>query len=139
MQIETGSLIPAAKLGAKAMCIAVVFCLSLLKSAEGVSLQSSCLVTVSGGGVQGADLGASCAFLGIPYAASTAGTNRWKAPQPAAPWASVLNATVPPTQCPLTNQAGALTGNEDCLKLNIWVGHALPRVPAPVIVWIHTG
>jgi para-nitrobenzyl esterase len=32
-----------------------------------------------------------------------------------------------------------LTGNEDCLKLNVWVRDPLPTVPAPVIVWLHTG
>jgi carboxylesterase 2 len=32
-------------------------------------------------------------WKGIPYAASTAGNNRWRAPQPAAAWSSTLDAS----------------------------------------------
>jgi para-nitrobenzyl esterase len=92
--------------------------------------------------VQGVDLGASCAFLGIPFAASPAGANRWKPPQPAAPWTpAILNATTPPINCPSVQlPAGTLVGAEDCLRLNIWVSDPTPAgAPAPVIVWLHTG
>jgi para-nitrobenzyl esterase len=82
------------------------------------------------GDVQGLDVGASCAFLGIPYASSTAGNNRWKPPQPVPPWASVLSATTPPATC---------TASEDCLKLNVWVRNTPTTGAAPVIVWLHTG
>ena len=34
---------------------------------------------------------------------------------------------------------GALSGDEDCLKLDIWVSDPPPPAPAPVIVWLHTG
>jgi para-nitrobenzyl esterase len=100
-----------------------------------------CLVDSPHGPVQGLDFGASCAFLGIPYAASTAGNNRWKPPEPAAPWGpAVLNATTPPPGCPSINQAtGALIGSEDCLRLNIWSGQPQNGELAPVIVWLHTG
>jgi hypothetical protein len=39
---------------------------------------TSCLVSTSNGAVQGVDRGASCAFLGVPYGASTAGARRWR-------------------------------------------------------------
>ena len=111
-----------------------------------VSAQGSCLVTVDDGQVQGRNLGVACAFLGIPYAASTAGNNRWRPPQPAVPWTSVLDATgtTPgtPVGCPSVSFFGStpsLSGDEDCLTLNVWVPNPLPTEPAPVIVWLHTG
>jgi para-nitrobenzyl esterase len=106
------------------------------------SLQTSCAVVLRDGGVQGADLGSSCAFLGVPYAATTAGGNRWRPPQPVSPWSpNVLAVTAPPFGCPSIG-AGAVPsfgGNEDCLKLNIWAPDPAPAAPAPVIVWLHTG
>ncbi|KAB8067029.1 hypothetical protein BDV29DRAFT_163907 [Aspergillus leporis] len=33
-------------------------------------------------------------WKGIPFAASTAGQNRWKAPQPASPWNGTLDANI---------------------------------------------
>jgi para-nitrobenzyl esterase len=32
-----------------------------------------------------------------------------------------------------------LTGNENCLMLNLWVSDPLPAEPVPVLVWLHTG
>jgi para-nitrobenzyl esterase len=110
---------------------------------EELALQSSCFVALPAGDVLGGDMGASCAFLGIPYAASTAGTNRWRPPQPAESWSpSVLDATTPPTNCPSIAFFGptpSLSGDENCLMLNIWVSNPPPAKPAPVMVWLHTG
>jgi len=113
-----------------------------MSSSPDVSPQAlSCLVTTTNGDVQGSDLGASCAFLGIPFAAPPIGDLRWKPPQPAAPWApATLNATGGPA-CSNVNPPGSTTtgGSEDCLKLNIWTPDPAPASPAPVLVWIHTG
>jgi len=111
-----------------------------ISAVEAKAQGSSCYVHTVNGDVQGSDLGGSCAFLGIPFAASTADSNRWKPPQPAAPWA-LINATKPPAPCPQVSPAGGLVPGttEDCLKLNIWVSDPLPNSPAPVIVWLHTG
>jgi para-nitrobenzyl esterase len=105
------------------------------------SAQAACFVIISDGPVQGTSLGAACSFLGIPYAGSTANENRWRPPQLAAPWTSVLNA-VTPANCPTISFFGptpSIGGDEDCLKLNIWTRNPLPASPAPVIVWLHTG
>lgn len=108
--------------------------------AAGTMAQSTpCLVTTVGGDVQGVNNGASCAFLGVPFAAPPVAERRWKPPLAAPPWAPVvLNATTPPPSCPTIN-TGAPSGSEDCLKLNIWVRNPMPAQPAPVIVWLHTG
>jgi para-nitrobenzyl esterase len=104
--------------------------------------QSPCFVSLADGDVQGSNLGAACAFLGIPYGASTGGSNRWRPPQSPTPWTGILNATGTPVACPSVNLAGPtpmFSGIEDCLKLNVWVPNPAPSGAAPVIVWLHTG
>src|SRR5436190_2186404 len=103
---------------------------------------ASCFASTSNGAVQGADLGRSCVFLGIPFAAPPVGSLRWKPPQPAANWApATLNATVTPPVYPQVNPPASTgtAGNENCLRVNIWSPNPTPTRPAPVIVWIHTG
>ena len=99
--------------------------------------QASCLVTTTSGAVQGLDVGPSCTFLAIPYAAPPTGSLRWRPPQPATPW-TTLNAITQGPNCPNVNN-GPPAGNENCLHVNIWVRDPLPTTPAPVIVWFHTG
>ena len=103
--------------------------------------QTSCLATTANGIVQGIDNGVSCSFLGIPFAAPPLGNLRWKPPQPAAPWAPATLIANAGVACPQVNPAGSatITGNENCLKLNIWTPDPAPVSSAPVIVWIHTG
>jgi para-nitrobenzyl esterase len=128
--------------GIAAVMIAAASSTCVSPSGEGRQRTASCLVTTRSGDVQGADRGASCAFLGIPFAAPPVSGLRWKPPQRATPWASAtLIATAEPQSCPSVNPPGtsATQGNEDCLKLNIWTPHPLPTSPAPVIVWIHAG
>ncbi len=101
---------------------------------------AACLVTTISGDVEGLDVGASCAFLGIPYAASTEGANRWKPPQARAPWApTILHAKTASPNCGQVQQPATALGFEDCLFLNIWTRDLAPAQPAPVIVWLHTG
>jgi para-nitrobenzyl esterase len=108
--------------------------------AQSAALPGSCLVTTMNGPLQGLDLGTTCGFFGIPYAAPPLGNLRWKPPQPKAPWApAILTVTTPPSNCPAINAAGMPVGSEDCLKLNIWAPKQLLIDPAPVIVWLHTG
>jgi para-nitrobenzyl esterase len=93
------------------------------------------------------DLGVKV-FRGVPYAATTAGANRFRPPQPREPWAGVREATRYGLRCPQTTMAGLLeeeavslpnepTG-EDCLNLNVWTP-ALDGAKRPVMVWLHGG
>ena len=109
------------------------------------------LVHTDNGQVRGFRQGSVDAFLGLPYAATTAGDNRWRAPQPAESWPGVRDATrygpdcqqdppyVPPGGTPWTDEffpSGPMS--EDCLFLNVWAP-ADADAPAPVMVWIHGG
>jgi para-nitrobenzyl esterase len=116
----------------------VVVAMLCLWSSDVGTQSSSCLVSTSSGAVQGVDRGASCAFLGVPYAAPPI---RWKPPQPAAPWApATLNAVTAPPNCPGFSAAtGQPQGSEDCLRVIIWTPDPIPSAPAPVIVWLHPG
>ena len=100
----------------------------------------TCFVSTTSGDVQGLDVGPSCAFVGIPYAAPPVNALRWKPPQPPTPWVTPLSATgtPAPNNCPNVN-TGSPAGNENCLTLTVWVRNPLPATPAPVIVWLHTG
>jgi para-nitrobenzyl esterase len=131
-----------ARFGTATLAIVTVFGVLLFASRQTATQPASCFVTTFDGSVQGVDAGASCVFLGIPFAAPPVGTLRWKPPQPAAPWApAILNATVASPPCPLVNPPGSTgtVGSENCLKLNIWTPKPAPAKPVPVIVWIHTG
>jgi para-nitrobenzyl esterase len=113
-------------------------------------------VRVTGGVVRGTtDADGVKTFKGIPYAASTAGGNRWRAPQPVEPWRDVLPATEfgpIAVQNVATEPFGPWTWeyldtfmslenglmSEDCLRVNVWTtAHRSER--RPVLVYIHGG
>lgn len=90
-------------------------------------------------------------WLGLSYAASTAGENRWRAPQPTLAWDGVLDALDHADPCPqITNtlsaeatgrSVGELFGSEDCLKLDVYApaGAGPDSANRPVMMWIHGG
>jgi para-nitrobenzyl esterase len=85
------------------------------------------------------------AWLGIPFAAAPVGDLRWRAPQPPPPWAGVREALSAGSACPqkpsllgVAESPGAtLTGDEDCLYLNVWSPPGADNLP--VMLWIHGG
>ena len=103
---------------------------------------------------RGASGGIAVHFRGLPFAASTAGTNRWIGPQPRAPWTEPLDCTTYGEACRETTaeiqglakqfgkakvsklEASGRVG-DDCLNLNI----VTPSVTGvlPVMVWFHGG
>jgi carboxylesterase type B/heat shock protein HslJ len=79
------------------------------------------------------------AFLGVPYAESTAGENRWRAPVPKAPWPGTWQADAFGPICPQNGAAEGLPPqSEDCLSVNVWTS-AQAGADLPVLVFIHGG
>lgn len=87
------------------------------------------------------------AWLGVPFAAATDGSNRWRAPQPAPSWTGLRDAVTPGPICPqfesLLSGHGddadmtTPTGQEDCLYLNVWAPADAENLP--VMLWVHGG
>ncbi|WP_183626358.1 carboxylesterase/lipase family protein [Novosphingobium sediminicola] len=105
-------------------------------------------VETTGGMVKGIDDAAVSTYYAIPYAAPPVGDLRWRAPQNAASWQGLRDATRPSAEC-YQGPPGAfgpysaefmIKGNvsEDCLYLNVWT----PRKASgklPVFFYIHGG
>jgi para-nitrobenzyl esterase len=109
------------------------------------------------GKIRGVDIAGIKIFKGIPYGASTAGTNRFMPPAEPADWSGVRDAlayghsapqrdpTAPPPQPGTISISGENLPpeGEDCLVLNIWtpaVGSAgSSDRKRPVMFWCHGG
>ena len=81
-------------------------------------------------------------YKGLPYAASTAGENRWRAPQPPLPWDGVRvadNFTSPCPQMSFGPMKVLPSQSEDCLSINIWTPENSSNEKLPVFVWIYGG
>ena len=122
------------------------------------------VVETSFGKIQGAVEKGVNVFKGVPYGASTAPPNRFRAPRPPEPWTGIKEtvafgpwspqgastAPFPPredspadladaTPRRLINNLPSGTGpGEDCLVLNVW-SPALDGAKRPVLVWLHGG
>ena len=101
------------------------------------------VVAVDSGKLRGSEVEGVSSWKGIPFAAPPVGANRWRAPQPAAAWQVVRDATQYAHDCmqaPFPSDAAPLgtTPAEDCLYANVWrparAAHKLP-----VIFWIYGG
>jgi para-nitrobenzyl esterase len=85
------------------------------------------------------------AFLGIPYAAPPIGELRWKAPQHAAKWKGVRDATNFGAHCAQNHVFDDMIfqdsgPSEDCLYLNVYApADASSKSGLPVMFWIHGG
>ncbi|HVQ96419.1 MAG TPA: carboxylesterase family protein [Mycobacteriales bacterium] len=102
----------------------------------------STIVRTDNGEVRGDSRTGVAEWLGIPYAAAPVGDLRWRAPQPAASWTGVRDATQFGNRCVQGSgwDPGYATPKltEDCLYLNVYAPHTTQR-NLPVLVWIHGG
>jgi para-nitrobenzyl esterase len=106
------------------------------------AVQAQTMTTVSGK-VAGATVNGVSSWKGVPFAAPPTGPLRWRAPQPAAAWPGVRQATAYGHDCmqvPFPSDAAPLGTQpaEDCLTLNVWKA-AGGEAKLPVLVWIYGG
>lgn len=94
------------------------------------------------GMVAGETDGGHIYWKGIPYAASPSGDNRFKGPQPVAPWSGIKATTEFGAECHNGISETEADGvSEDCLYLNVFAPKTKPAPSSlvPVIFFIHGG
>ena len=91
-------------------------------------------------------------FKGIPYADTTAGANRFMAPQKPKPWTGIRSSMQFGEVCPQPPRLGWRNDEEawlfswndgvpgeDCLRVNLWTPGISDGKKRPVMVWLHGG
>lgn len=116
--------------------------------ASGASASGPVAQTAAGK-VRGYMNGTVSVFKGIPYAASTAGANRFGPPRKREPWSGIREATQLGDKAPQNSSPGLLPEeavslsnepmSEDCLHLNVWTAGLRDGRRRPVMVWFHGG
>jgi para-nitrobenzyl esterase len=111
----------------------------------GMASASPPVAATESGRVQGTVSNGVNSWKGIPFGQTTAGANRWRAPQPVAKWTGVRDATSYGHDCmqlPFPSDAAPLgtTPSEDCLVMNVWAPASAGKdAKLPVIAWIYGG
>lgn len=105
-----------------------------------VKVAEGTLRTTTKGNVKGTKSSdaASLIWYGIPYGASTGGSNRWKAPQPVSAWTGTWNARTPKSGAACYGDGVNYQGTEDCLYVNIYRPNTTEK-NLPVMVYLHGG
>jgi len=123
---------------------AVVLAFALFWLAGTARADEGLVVSTTAGQIEGITRphgGAS--FLGVPYAEPPVAELRWRAPVAHKPWIGVRDATRFASPCIQPdlgwNHDDAVSGQEDCLYLNVVTPVWPAKAPLPVMVWIHGG
>lgn len=108
----------------------------------------SAVVDTTEGKVRGVLTNGVQVYRGIPYAASTAGANRFMPPRKVEPWTGVRDAFQNGHSSPQVAPApgaigwglrGSAAQGEDCLVLNLFTNGVNDGRKRPVMMWIHGG
>jgi para-nitrobenzyl esterase len=101
---------------------------------------SGLIVATDKGLIEGTYAEGTDQFLGVPYAAPPVGALRWAAPQPAARWPGIRQATAYGGRCAqLASGNGPRVDNENCLYLNVYAPPDAGKHALPVLFMIHGG
>jgi para-nitrobenzyl esterase len=116
------------------------------KAAPGATVETTL------GKVRGTTQAGVQAFRGVPYAASTAGANRFMPPAKRQPWTGVRDCVELGLRAPQRNSdffgqvpkifevmCPAEPMGEDCLVLNVWTQGTTAGRKRPIMVWLHGG
>jgi para-nitrobenzyl esterase len=119
---------------------------AIADGAQGAVVETTC------GKIRGVRSGKVHAFKGVPYAASTAGANRFMPPRKREPWTGVRDASMIGSRCPQRNSDfhGQVPKewevlsldepmSEDCLFLNLYTPQPRRGQKRPVMLWLHGG
>ncbi|KAH8434431.1 uncharacterized protein LDX57_012078 [Aspergillus melleus] len=122
----------------RALCLTVT-ALALLQTQAGATCSAAPTVLTQQGLVSGFTQGNANVFLGIPFAQTTGGENRWKAPQSLSESTTAkFDATSYGPSCAQAMSGDAIVAqSEDCLNLNIWTPSSGSNLP--VFVYIYGG
>jgi para-nitrobenzyl esterase len=131
-----------------AFCL--LFAAALLSQQPAVGQGAAPEAKTTHGPVRGAVVDGIRVFKGVPYGASTAGANRFRAPQAPAAWVQARDATRYGPRCyqlaapPDADSAwrswtDTSTMSEDCLTLSVWTPALRDNRKRPVMVWLHGG
>jgi para-nitrobenzyl esterase len=110
--------------------------------------QTTTVVRVDSGQLQGAVEDGVVSYKGVPFATPPVGDLRWRPPQPVASWKDVRQAAEFGADCmqgrfgppPAPGAPAVRMPSEDCLYLNVWrPASAAPGAKLPVMVWIYGG
>ena len=110
--------------------------------------QTTPVVRVDSGQLQGMVEDGVVSYKGIPFAAPPVGDLRWRPPQPVKPWTGIRQATEYGANCmqgrfgppPAAGTNAPPAPSEDCLFLNIWrPANTAAGAKTPAMVWIHGG
>lgn len=100
----------------------------------------------SAGRVRGVAVEGVKVFKGVPYGASTSGTNRFRPPVKRMPWTGTRDALAYGPTAPQTADNSGTTAagsppqqSEDCLVLNVFTPGLNDGRKRPVMVWLHGG